>query len=423
MTIPNAVATIEHLSSRMAMEHTGLAQRWLERLDNLLLVEPGEVFPTHQLLDHIPDLILQVAEYLRAPETEEIAANTAVMTKAAELGSLRFDQRASVHQLLREYQILSETLEGFFAEETTSLGARADAPAAVRALSRATQAVRVLQQQTVDAFVTRYTETIDRQTTQLRNFSRLVSHEIRQPLGVLQVLSRIIPAPEGDPEAVRLVQTLERNVVRLADVAGKLERLARLTRRADNALNEQLVDLRSLTEDVATQLADMADARAVIIQIDEGLPTLITDAGRVELVLMNLLANAVKYSDPAKDPRIVHVRLATDGTGPGIQVADNGIGIPASKLDKIFEQFVRAHAHLDDELGAQGMGLGLAIVRECMDAMGGTVAVESEEGKGTIFTLGWAPESRRDSPPAEDERQASPEAAVAPTDPTTHPSR
>ena len=67
------------------------------------------------------------------------------------------------------------------------LGERGDATAAVLVLSRAQQAVRVLQQKTVDAFVTRYTETISRQTSQLRNFSRLISHEIRQPLSVLQV--------------------------------------------------------------------------------------------------------------------------------------------------------------------------------------------------------------------------------------------
>ena len=105
------------------------------------------------------------------------------------------------------------------------LGERADATAAVLVLGRAQQAVRVLQQKTVDAFITRYTDTIERQTSQLRNFSRLVSHEIRQPLGVLQVLARLLPARGNDPEATRLVETLERNVVRLAEVAGKLERL------------------------------------------------------------------------------------------------------------------------------------------------------------------------------------------------------
>src|SRR5262249_34860858 len=157
-------------------------------------------------------------------------ANTAVMTKAVELGWLRFDQQASVHQILREFQMLGEVLESFCEDEVAVLGPRADAAAAIRAVSRANQAVRVLQQQTVDAFVARYSETIERQTVQLRNFSRLVSHEIRQPLGVLQVLARIFPVADGNPEAVRLAATLERNVIRLGEVSMKLERLARLTR-------------------------------------------------------------------------------------------------------------------------------------------------------------------------------------------------
>lgn len=391
MTVPGTFDTVDHLAARLASEHTGLAQRWLERLERLLLVEPREVFPSPQLLDHIPALILEVAEYLRAPEDQEIAANTAVMTKASELGLLRFDQRASVHQLLREYQIFSEILESFLAEEVASLGARADAASAVRALNRATQAIRVLEQQTVDAFVTRYTETIERQTARLRNFSRLVSHEIRQPLGVLQVISRLIPVTQTDSESTRLVQTLERNVIRLAEVAGMLERLAKLSRRADNSPSEQTVDLAALARDVSRQLADMAHARGVAIHVADSLPSLVVDAGRVELVMMNLLANAVKYSDPVKASRVVHVRTAASDSGPRIQIEDNGIGIPRSKLDTIFDQFVRAHAHLDDELGAQGMGLGLSIVRECMDAMSGSVTVESMEGRGTTFTLEWSP--------------------------------
>jgi signal transduction histidine kinase len=74
---------------------------------------------------------------------------------------------------------------------------------------------------------------------------------------------------------------------------------------------------------------------------------------------------------------------------PCIRICDNGIGIPPSKRDTIFEQFVRVHAHRDDELGAQGMGLGLSIVRECMESMEGSVAVESVEGTGTTFVLCW----------------------------------
>jgi two-component system heavy metal sensor histidine kinase CusS len=75
-------------------------------------------------------------------------------------------------------------------------------------------------------------------------------------------------------------------------------------------------------------------------------------------------------------------------------VVDNGIGIDPGKVAAIFEQFVRAHADRDEELGAQGLGLGLAIVRECMEAMTGTVTVTSTEQQGTAFTLTW-PEGKR----------------------------
>lgn len=385
--LPSAESTGASIAARLHASQRILASRWLEELTKILPVEKREVFPTAQLLDHIPELIAEIAQFLRAPRDEAIAANTAVMSKAAELGELRYEQRSSVHQLLREYHMLGTILEEFITSEVGAMGAEANAVEALEALSCVSHAVRVLQQQTVDTFVGKYSETIERQTNQLRGFTRLISHEIRQPLGVLQVLSRMIPA--ADAQGQQLVSTLERNVVRLGEVAGKLERLARLTRASDDNLpTEQQVDLSVVAADVAEQLEDMATTRGVAVKIAGDLPILVTDSGRVELALVNLIANAIKYSDPEKPERYVRVRHAP-GTSASIVIEDNGIGIPEPKVFMIFEQFVRAHADRDEELGAQGLGLGLAIVRECMEAMKGSVTVTSEEGVGTAFTLTW----------------------------------
>jgi signal transduction histidine kinase len=185
------------------------------------------------------------------------------------------------------------------------------------------------------------------------------------------------------------VQSLERNVVRLGEVATKLERLTRLTRRPEGLPHEDVIDFTRIATDVVDQLRSMAEARGVTIEIAGGLPSIVTDAGRAELVLVNLIANAIKYSDPAKDVRRVRIEGAATPTLARLVVRDNGLGLPESKLRVIFDQFVRVHAQLDEELGVRGMGLGLSIVREAMEAMRGTITVESVEGAGTTFTLEW----------------------------------
>lgn len=388
-SIPSANSASDSLADKLRGAQRDLAEQWLNDLRAILPVATQDVFPGSQLLDHIPELITEIANYVGRPDNEAIAANTLVMTKAAELGELRYQQRASVHQLLREYHLLGMVLEGFVAREVEKMGSAVDAVEALEVACRLSEAIRILQQQTVDTFVTKYSATIERQTEQLRAFSTLISHEIRQPLGVLQLVSRIIP--KGDPKTTELLETLERNVVRLGDVAGKLERLSRLSRSDSPA--EQEIELTSLAGDVARQLAEMADARGVRIEVDPQLPRLLIDPGRTELALVNLIANAIKYSDPDKPDRYVRVRASAEAPR-AIVVEDNGIGIPQSKLGVIFQAFVRAHGHRDDDLGTHGLGLGLAIVRDCVDGMHASVTVVSTEGAGSAFTLAWPASAR-----------------------------
>ena len=383
---PFAESTAEALSARLVSAQRDLARRWLDELNALLVVEKREIFPGEQMLDHIPQLIAEIAAFMRAPGAEAIAANTAVMAKASELGELRFAQRATVHQLLREYHLLGTLLEEFITNEVHDMGAQADPVEALKVQGRASQAVRVLQQQTVDTFVGKYSATIERQTAQLRGFTGLISHEIRQPLGVLQMVAHLMPRGAGTAES--LIDKLDRNVRRLSEVAGKLERLVFVTRAGNGeSPTHQEVDLGALSHDVALQLHEMAETRGVEIIVEPGLERLMIDAGRAELAIVNLIANAIKYANPDNPQRFVRIKPGV--AARSLVVEDNGIGIPATKVAAIFESFVRAHAHRDSELGAQGLGLGLAIVRECMDAMCGTVTVTSEERVGTAFTLTW----------------------------------
>jgi signal transduction histidine kinase len=133
----------------------------------------------------------------------------------------------------------------------------------------------------------------------------------------------------------------------------------------------------------------MADTRGVDVRVDPNLPEIMTDPAQLELVLMNLVTNAIKYSDPDKSPRYVEVLPAAPRASDAVTICvrDNGIGIPPTMTDAVFARSVRAHADRDEELGAEGAGLGLAIVLDSVQALGGTIQVESSEGEGTAFYI------------------------------------
>ena len=390
----------EAIADRIAAEHALLAARWFARLRDLLPVAADEVFPSDSLLDHIPSLIVDISAYLRAPEDEAIAANTLVVEKARELGTLRHEQRASLHQVLREYQLLGSILLRFVEDESIRLTLSPPAAECVAVVSRLHHAVAVLLQETVETFVGLYTQTITDQSERLRQFTRMATHEWRQPLAPISTAVSLLRSPVlTDAQRAQTVELIARNVTNLVDMTYKLERLARVDGDADNA-SLQEVSLAAVAAEATRQLREMADARRVTLEIADDMPAMIVDVGRLELALVNLLSNAIKYSDPAKDKRVVEItgrRLPDDRVE--ICVRDNGIGIPANRIDRIFRRFTRAHADRAELDAVAGVGLGLAIVDDCVIAMNGTITVESTEGSGTLFCLTVPPAAALESRP------------------------
>jgi signal transduction histidine kinase len=375
------------IAERMRAEHRALAGRWFERLLDLLPVDARDVFPTESLLDHVPSLIFEIGAYLRQPEDDAIAANTAILEKARELGALRHGQRASLHQVLREYQVLSGVLVTFVLEEMERLHVVPPASESILLVSRLNQAVNVLSQSTVEAFVTLYTQTIAEQNERLEQFTRMAAHEWRQPLGALQFGVSLLRRPDLDQQrAERTLAAVERNVQHLVELTRKLEVVARMQSGGDSPIVQE-VSATTIAQEAARQLREMADARDVDIRIAEDLPTLTVDVGRLELVFVNLLSNAVKYSDASKPERYVDVSGSVEGDRCRIEVRDNGVGIPEHALAAIFQRFTRAHADRDDLSHVPGVGLGLSIADDCVRAMGGRIRVRSVERDGTVFVL------------------------------------
>ena len=379
------------ISQRMAGQRVAIAASWLGRLRELLTVTANEVFPSEQILDHIPSLVDEIAGYLGAPADEAIAANAAVMDKARELGMLRHTQHASAHQLLHEYEILGEILETFLVEETQRLGLQPSVAECFQVQRRLTRSVRVLMRTTVDTFISEYTATIEEQSERIQAFNRSASHELRSPIGTLMFAGALLDNDavlEDKRRLAKVAATVRSSAERLSWIVENLQRMARMSEPLDGP-SEQQVDMCALANEVARQLAEMAASRAVAIRIATDLPTLHADPARLELVLLNLVSNAIKYSDPKKPTSFVEVARAAGGAADActICVRDNGIGIPDVDQAAVFDRFFRAHAHLDQALGVTGTGLGLAIVADCVGALGGTIRCESRGGEGTTFFI------------------------------------
>ena len=376
----------EAIADRMAAEHALLAARWFARLRDLLPVGAEEVFPSDSLLDHIPALILDISAFIRAPEEQAIAANTLVVNKARELGTLRHHQRGSLHQVLREHQLLGSILLQFIEDEWVRLQLAPVPQETMAVVTRVHKAVAVLLQETVETFVGLYTQTITEQSERLQQFTRMATHEWRQPLAPLLTavsLLRVPTLPEAHREQV--VDMIGRNVDRLVTMTHTLERVARLDGATDSA-NVQQVSLTTVATEASRQLREMAEARQVEVSIADDMPPVIVDVGRLELTFVNLLSNAIKYADANKTERRVEISGRRLDGHVEVVVRDNGIGIPEQRLSQIFRRFTRAHADQREGMIA-GVGLGLAIVDDCMAAIGGTISVESAVGVGTTFTL------------------------------------
>ncbi len=212
-----------------------------------------------------------------------------------------------------------------------------------------------------------------------------VSHELRTPLAIFRgYLETLIDHPDlPRTEVKRVLEAMQRHSGRLNALVEDLLVLTRLeAKQIQIELSPIRLDtfFRQLLQDWK-QRKNFSEA-TVTLNLPETPPVLEVDPLRFEQVILNLLENAVAYSNP---PRQITISVALLAGQVEVRVADNGIGIPPSDLPHIFERFYRVDKGRGRVSG--GTGLGLSIVKHMMHSHGGTVQVESEVGKGTTIVL------------------------------------
>lgn len=212
----------------------------------------------------------------------------------------------------------------------------------------------------------------------------MAAHDLRSPLGVILSYSEFLEEAAGDAlneeqrEFVAIIKKTSRFMLRM--VTDILDVTAIQT--GQLTLDKEPTDLDQLIRHNVTLNRVLARSKGIAVELDPvaGLPPISVDAGKIEQVINNLVTNAVKFSERGTT---VRVRLSRSDEFVTVAVEDQGQGIPAAELSKLFKPFGRTS--VQSTAGEQSTGLGLAIVRNIVERHGGRIWLESEVGRGSTF--------------------------------------
>lgn len=214
---------------------------------------------------------------------------------------------------------------------------------------------------------------------ELDNFVYRVSHDLRAPIASLLGLAEIIDGEEDINKVHELLllvkKTLEKQDKFIKDILD-------YSRNSRQEIQAEIIDFHKLLEDIFSEYTFVPQYK----QVEFGYIVVqdvffMTDLYRLRVILNNLISNAFKYLQYHKENAFVKVKVNADAAKAIIEVADNGTGIPANHLPKIFEMFYRA---TDQQPGS---GLGLYIVKETISKLKGEVSIESQQGEGSVFRV------------------------------------
>ena len=247
-----------------------------------------------------------------------------------------------------------------------------------------------LRKATDQLIISREARRLAEEERQVRfNFISVLSHELKAPLNAIEGYLRLLQ----DEQSPERRQMIDRSLLRLDGMRKLIFDLLDLTRIESGQKSRQFaeVDVAGVAKKTIDLFATEAAERDISIALEALEPVkLVADAGELEIVLNNLVSNAVKYN---RDGGSVTVSLERKDGAVNIQVADTGIGLTPEESAKLFSEFVRIKN--EDTFKILGSGLGLSTVRKLAHLYGGNASVKSERGVGSTFTV-----TLRDAAPA-----------------------
>ncbi|MDW3649939.1 MAG: PAS domain-containing sensor histidine kinase [Bacteroidia bacterium] len=222
-------------------------------------------------------------------------------------------------------------------------------------------------------------EELQKVNRELDRFVYSTSHDLRAPLVSIAGLINITRIETDENLRQKYLGLMDNSIQKLDDF---IKDIIGYSRNSRLELKFEEVNFQELLEDTFESLSPKGSSRPIRTALNiEGKADFVTDLTRLNTIFNNLLSNAFRYHDPEKEESFIEVNIKLERDEVLIQVKDNGIGIEEKYQDKIFQMFYRATQK------SQGSGIGLYIVKEAVEKLGGEISVESEAGLGTTFNL------------------------------------
>jgi PAS domain S-box-containing protein len=237
----------------------------------------------------------------------------------------------------------------------------------------------ITERKTAELKIRKQNEELIKINQELDQFVYSAAHDLRAPIANVMGLVKLIRLEEISEMAQQYLALQEKSLEKLDEF---IKSIVDYSRNSRLDLSKDEIDLDQFVNEVVDQYRFSENAEKLKIKINTKQNGLfVTDANRLSVVMNNLISNAVRYMDVEKKDCFLNVDVNVTDKQAVIEVSDNGIGIEKEHLESIFKLFYRASS------GSKGTGIGLYIVKETIEKLKGKIAVDSEFGKGTKFTV------------------------------------
>jgi len=371
------------LSERLDAQAEDIVDAWLASLTERQPAGSPQMFPAVALRRRFPELLRAIARHIEQGEPFD---KPDVRQELRQIALLRRSQGYGPEELVAEFELLSDQVFGWLREQFEDI--EAEHPREVMGpIDRLRYLLGRLGSVTVWLYRTEMNSHQLEREEILTEFGRSVTHELRNRLSsaslAVHLLEQALSGTDHGSLVRELLDKLGRSLQRAEHVVSDVVAvsLARKPRDPSLAVYEPLS---TVLEGVLDDLEGLAREREVMLSHTDIYDVLV-DVSYTRLVLVNLVSNAVKYSDPRKDERWVRIgsRLDASKQWVRIEVADNGVGIDETMQPVVFDRLVRASK--DPEVDGEGIGLHTA--NQAARRLGGRLELSSVEGEGSVFTF------------------------------------